>query len=66
MIDYLKRDRETLDAGIFFEDCQSASDNFDQNWTRCPVCLAPLWLYIYDDGREEIVIEHKSMAQFHQ
>jgi hypothetical protein len=64
--DYIERDKETLDDGIFFEDCQVAGDHWDENWTRCPICLAPLWLYIYDDGREEIVVEHNSMAQFHQ
>ena len=66
LVDYLKRDRETLEDGIFFDDCQSAADNFDENWTRCPICLSPLWLYVYDDGREEIVVEHGSMAPFHQ
>jgi hypothetical protein len=64
--DYLYRDQGTLEEGLFFNDCQEMIDHWDDNFTRCGVCLAPLWLYIYEDGREEIVINHENMQRFHQ
>lgn len=67
MIDYLKRDRETLEQGIFYEDCLSAADSWDENWTRCPVCLEHGYIEIDDDGNEKMILEHApSMARFHQ
>lgn len=66
VVDYIKRDRETLEESVFYEDCQELVAHWDDTWTRCGICLSELWLYTYDDGREEIVIEHGSMARFHQ
>lgn len=66
LVDYLKRDRETLDDGLFFDDCQDAADHWDENWTRCPVCCEPVFLG-EENGEEVMIIEHKeSMAQFYQ
>ena len=66
MIDYLKRDRETLEEALFYSDCQELVDNWDDNWTRCGICLAPIFKITDEDGNEKLVIEHGSMARFHQ
>jgi hypothetical protein len=67
MIDYLKRDRETLEEGIYYEDCQSAADNWDDNWSRCPICLEYMYIETDEDGNEKKILEHAlSMARFHQ
>lgn len=67
MIDYFARDRETLEQGIFYEDCESAAENWDDDWTRCPVCLEYMHIEIDDDGNERKILEHRpSMAVFFQ
>jgi len=66
-VDYKKRESDTLNDGLFYEDCQSAVDNWDDDWLFCPVCLSPMYKEIDEDGNEKMILEHApSMARFHQ
>jgi hypothetical protein len=58
--------RETLDDGIFYDDCEDINkETFNEDWVCCPICLGKI--YLEDRGGEEVfVIYHESMKSFYQ
>ena len=50
--------KQTLEDGVFYETCEDAMENWDEDWVVCPVCQGYINIE-REDGLLITRVEHK-------
>lgn len=64
--DYYMRLRRTLEDGLFYDTCEDAAENWEDEWTFCPVCMGQSFIKECNDGSADLIVEHKALNEFDQ